>query len=87
MDTYEATFLYFLACFISSFAKQPNIILILTDDQGYGDVNAHGHPYLKTPNMNKLRAEGVSFITSMLAHPVHQLGQLSLQECMNFAME
>ena len=54
-------FLYFLACFISSFAKKPNIILILTDDQGYGDVKAHGHPYLKTPNMNKLRAEGVSF--------------------------
>ena len=54
-------FICFLACFISSFAKQPNIILILTDDQGYGDVKAHGHPYLKTPNMNKLRAEGVSF--------------------------
>ena len=28
-------------------AKRPNIIFILTDDQGYGDVNAHGHPYLK----------------------------------------
>ena len=46
---------------ISCFARKPNIILILTDDQGYGDVQAHGHPYLKTPNINKLRAEGVSF--------------------------
>ena len=42
-------------------ANKPNIILILTDDQGYGDVNAHGHPYLKTPNINKLRSESVSF--------------------------
>ena len=42
-------------------AKRPNIIFILTDDQGYGDVNAHGHPYLKTPHTNKLREESVSF--------------------------
>ena len=46
---------------IFSHAKKPNIILILTDDQGYGDVHAHGHPYLKTPHLNKVRAEGVSF--------------------------
>ena len=42
-------------------AKKPNIIFILTDDQGYGDVNAHGHPFLKTPHLNRLRAESVSF--------------------------
>ena len=42
-------------------AKRPNIIFILTDDQGYGDVNAHGHPYLKTPHTNKLREESVSY--------------------------
>ncbi len=45
----------------NSLAEKPNIIFILTDDQGYGDVNAHGHPYLKTPNINKLRSESVSF--------------------------
>ena len=31
------------------------------DDQGYGDVNAHGHPYLKTPNINKFKSQSVSF--------------------------
>jgi arylsulfatase A-like enzyme len=41
--------------------RRPNIILILTDDQGYGDVAAHGNPFLKTPNMDKLYAESVRF--------------------------
>ena len=38
---------------------QPNIIFILTDDQGYGDLQRHGHPYLKTPHLNKLHDESV----------------------------
>lgn len=42
-------------------AKQPNIILILTDDQGYGDVGRHGHPLLKTPHMDRLYDESVRF--------------------------
>ncbi len=41
--------------------KRPNIIFILTDDQGYGDVSAHGNPILKTPNMDRLHHEGVRF--------------------------
>lgn len=41
--------------------RRPNIIFILTDDQGYGDVSAHGNPVLKTPNMDRLHNEGVRF--------------------------
>lgn len=41
--------------------KRPNILFILTDDQGYGDISAHGNPVLKTPNLDKLRSEGVRF--------------------------
>jgi len=41
--------------------KKPNIVFILTDDQGYGDVSAHGNPVLKTPNLDRLHAEGVRF--------------------------
>ena len=41
--------------------EKPNIIFILTDDQGYGDVNAIGHQYHKTPHTNKLRSKRVSF--------------------------
>lgn len=40
---------------------RPNILLILTDDQGYGDFSAHGNPILKTPNLDRLRAESVRF--------------------------
>ena len=41
--------------------NRPNVIIIITDDQGYGDMGAHGHPFLKTPNMDKLHAESVRF--------------------------
>lgn len=37
----------------------PNVILIMTDDQGYGDIAAHGHPHLITPNMDKLWEKSV----------------------------
>lgn len=41
--------------------KRPNIIFILTDDQGYGDVSANGNPVLKTPHLDRLHGEGVRF--------------------------
>ncbi len=41
--------------------KKPNIVFILTDDQGYGDISAHGNPILKTPNMDRLHKEGLRF--------------------------
>ncbi len=36
---------------------KPNVIIILTDDQGYGDLSAHGNPRLKTPRLDKLHSE------------------------------
>jgi arylsulfatase len=42
-------------------ADQPNIVFILTDDQGYGDISAHGNPILKTPHLDRLRSESVRF--------------------------
>lgn len=42
-------------------AQQPNIIFLLTDDQGYGDISAHGNPILKTPALDRLRAASVRF--------------------------
>ncbi len=42
-------------------AEKPNIIFILTDDMGYGDLEATGNPYLKTPHMDGLYKEGARF--------------------------
>ena len=44
-----------------AFGKQPNIILIITDDQGYYDLSGHGNPHLATPNLDKLRDESLRF--------------------------
>jgi len=38
---------------------RPNVVLIVTDDQGYADLGIHGHPYLQTPNMDRLGRVGV----------------------------
>ena len=41
--------------------EKPNVIVILTDDQGYGDITAHGNPFIQTPALDKLHSESVSF--------------------------
>ncbi len=42
-------------------AKQPNIIVILTDDQGWGDLSLNGNENLSTPNIDSLARDGASF--------------------------
>lgn len=41
--------------------QQPNVIILLTDDQGYGDISCNGNPILKTPQLDRLAADGVQF--------------------------
>lgn len=42
-------------------AKQPNIVVILADDLGYGDLGCYGHLKFKTPNLDRMAAEGARF--------------------------
>ena len=39
--------------------KKPNVILILTDDQGYGDLGCHGNDVIRTPNLDKLHSDSL----------------------------
>jgi arylsulfatase A-like enzyme len=39
--------------------RRPNVVFILTDDQGYGDLGCHGNQYIKTPHLDRLHAESV----------------------------
>ncbi len=48
--------------------SRPNIILIITDDQGYGPVGRHGHPWIKTPSLDELYDGSVRF-TRFLVSP------------------
>src|SRR5881392_2675337 len=41
--------------------KKPNILFILADDLGYGDLGCYGQTRIKTPNIDKLAAEGIRF--------------------------
>ena len=40
---------------------KPNIVIVMVDDQGYGDLSVHGNPVLKTPHMDRLHAESIRF--------------------------
>ncbi len=48
--------------------RRPNIIYVMTDDQGYGDIAAHGNPVLKTPHLDRLHRESVR-LTEFHASP------------------
>ena len=41
--------------------SRPNVILVMSDDQGWGDTGYNGHPILQTPNLDKMASEGIRF--------------------------
>ncbi len=50
-----------LPCAASGASERPNIVLILADDLGYGDLGVYGHKINRTPNLDRLALEGVRF--------------------------
>ena len=55
---------------IPSVAKQPHVVLVMADDLGYGDLASYGHPYIRTPNLDALAAEGQRWTDFYVAAPV-----------------
>ncbi len=51
-------------------ARRPNVIFLLTDDQGWGDAAGWGHPYYKTSNLDRLTREGRRFGQFYVSNPV-----------------
>ena len=51
-------------------ATRPNIIIILADDLGYGDVGSYGGQVIKTPHMDRLAAEGMRFSSAYSSAPI-----------------
>lgn len=49
--------------------ERPNVVLILTDDQGWGDLGIHGNPYLETPHLDQLAQEGLQH-TNFYVNPL-----------------
>lgn len=50
--------------------KKPNFVIILADDLGYGDLGCYGHPTIRTPNLDRMAAEGQKYTSAYVAAPL-----------------
>src|SRR5512147_905166 len=50
--------------------KLPNVVIILADDLGSGDLSCYGHPTIRTPNLDRMAAEGIRFTQFYSAAPL-----------------
>ncbi len=60
----------FNSAFAAEAKAKPNIILIFTDDQGYGDIGCFGAKGFKTPNLDRMASEGMKFTDFYVGCPV-----------------
>ena len=59
-----------LAPILAHAADKPNIIYIMCDDMGYGDLGCYGQPYISTPNIDRMASEGMRFTQAYAGSPV-----------------
>ena len=59
-------------------SQKPNIIFILCDDMGYGDLAYYGQKYISTPNIDRLAQEGMRFTQAYAGSPVSAPSRASL---------
>lgn len=60
--------LLFLLALLTA-AERPNIVFLLADDMGYGDLACYGHPVIKSPNLDRLAADGMRLTDCYAASP------------------
>ncbi len=83
-----APLLFFASAILSTFAENrtlfaeqtrtPNIIYIMTDDLGYGDLGCYGQEIVQTPNIDQMAAEGMRFTDHYAGHTVCRPSRLVL---------
>lgn len=61
MRKLNVLFAFFLLCTAAPAQKKPNIVFILADDLGYGDLGCYGQQKIKTPNIDRMAQEGKKF--------------------------
>ena len=63
--------------------RRPNIVLIMTDDQGFGDLGVHGNPKIMTPHLDKFAGESVwlknFYVSPVCARHAGQLAHRAIQ--------
>ena len=70
-----APVVFLFAC-LGSLAKQekrPNVVVVLCDDLGYGDLACYGHPKIKTPHLDRMAKQGIRFTDFYSTAPVLSL--------------
>ena len=61
---------FLISSHLSGQTPRPNIVLVMADDQGWGQVGYNGHPHLKTPNLDAMAKSGIRFNRFYAAGPV-----------------
>jgi N-acyl-D-aspartate/D-glutamate deacylase/arylsulfatase A-like enzyme len=69
---------FWLADSVAAAEPRPNIVVILADDLGYGDLGCYGARSIKTPNLDRMAAEGTRFTSFYVAQPVCTASRASL---------
>ncbi len=59
-------------------SRKPNIIYIMCDDMGYGDLGCYGQPFIHTPNIDRMASEGMRFTQAYAGSPVSAPSRASL---------
>lgn len=76
LKTFFICLIFLSGCSVQEESRQlteerlPNIIILLADDLGYGDLSSYGHPYIRTPNIDQLAEEGIKLLNCYAASPV-----------------
>ena len=67
-----------LTAFSAFAADRPNILYIMCDDMGYGDLGCYGQPYISTPNIDSLARSGIRFTQAYAGSPVSAPSRASM---------